>query len=261
MQNHITKENAVRKGVYLIPALFTLGNIGAGFYSIIASLNGRYVYAAWAILAAVGCDTLDGRIARLTHTTSRFGCEFDSLADSVSFAVAPAVLMYLIFLYQVNLGGVVAFLYVICGVLRLARFNAVTDNLEKQYNSGLPIPAAAGLLASLILAGCLSDSDAYIRAFPFMQNFFPILNRSIVFIMILISFLMLSQIRYNRFKNLRLTRRQPLQIFILVVVGILVIWSYPENMILILFLGYMLSGIISALLRVYRLRVKKSGNT
>ena len=147
--------SSLRKGVYVLPSLITTGGLFAGFYSVIASLRGDFFVAAVAILVANVCDILDGRIARLTHTTSRFGIEYDSLADLVAFGVAPGILVYRWALEPWgSWGWLAASLYVTCGALRLARFNIQYDSAEKRHFSGLPIPAAAEVIASTVLLYC-----------------------------------------------------------------------------------------------------------
>jgi len=137
----------MRKGIYVLPNLITLASVFAGFYSIIASLNSDYERAAWAILIASVFDALDGWVARMTHTATRFGIEMDSLADVISFGVAPAVLVYTWTLSQFGrVGWVGAFFLVACGALRLARFNVQMGSTEKKHFSWLPIPARRLLL-------------------------------------------------------------------------------------------------------------------
>ena len=141
-----------KKGVYLIPNFFTTGNVFSGFYAIIAAFNQDFLLAAIAILVATVFDALDGLIARLTRTTSRFGVEYDSLADLVSFGVAPGLLIYSWALSSYGrIGWVAAFLYVVCGTLRLARFNVQVSTVESKKFIGLPIPAAACMIATLVM--------------------------------------------------------------------------------------------------------------
>ena len=148
----LDEKKSMKKGIYILPNLFTLGNMLCGFYSIISTIEGRFHHAAVAIFIAALADGLDGKIARLTKTCSRFGVEFDSLADLVSFGVAPALLIYIWALrpYQ-RVGWLAAFLFVICGALRLARFNVQVYTSENKYFTGLPIPAAATTIASFVL--------------------------------------------------------------------------------------------------------------
>ena len=144
------KEGGFR-GVYLLPNLITTGSLFAGFYAIVAAMDGRFYAAAWAILVALILDGLDGRIARLTQSTSGFGVQYDSLADLVSFGVAPGILAYLWALKDFKqFGWAAAFLFVVCGALRLARFNVQQGSFDPRYFNGLPIPAAAMMVAATV---------------------------------------------------------------------------------------------------------------
>ncbi|MEI6080496.1 MAG: CDP-diacylglycerol--serine O-phosphatidyltransferase [bacterium] len=148
MRNKKIKDTSV----LVFPNLFTTGNLFCGFYSIINSLRGHYLMAAYFILAATLFDLVDGRVARLIKGVSDFGKEYDSLSDLVSFGVAPAILAYMSYLVDIpRLGWLAAFLYVACGALRLARFNVVYMNKDPQYFMGLPIPVAASTIAASFL--------------------------------------------------------------------------------------------------------------
>lgn len=233
----------MRKGIYFVPGIFTLGNLGLGFYSIICSIEGNFTSGAWAILLAVILDVFDGRIARLTKSTSRFGLEFDSLADSISFGLAPSILMYRAVVKEMRWGVLIAFLFVITGVLRLARFNVKATEGDIAYFDGLPIPVAGGMLASFFVL-------------PFWSREMHLFYSSVPLIMIGLSFLMVSKIKYINFKKVRLTRRQPLKI-LTIMVAALIIWFFSTRIISIIFLvyfvSYTLSGIANALWRFYRL--------
>lgn len=140
-----------RRGIYLLPNLFTTAALFAGFYAIIQAMNGRYEYSVIAIFVAMVFDGLDGRVARLTHTQSEFGAEYDSLSDMVSFGVAPALIMYEWALKDLGkLGWIAAFVYCACTALRLARFNVTIAVIDKRFFQGLPSPAAAALIAGAI---------------------------------------------------------------------------------------------------------------
>jgi CDP-diacylglycerol--serine O-phosphatidyltransferase len=236
----------MKKGIYFVPGLFTLGNAGLGFYSIIAAIERNFSSSAWSILLAIILDVFDGRIARVTRSTSRFGLEFDSLADSISFGLAPSILMYQVLLKDIRWGVLVAFLFVITGVLRLARFNIQAAEKDITYFDGLPIPVAGGMLASFLVS-------------PLWAKETHLFLGSIPPIMIVLSFLMVSKIRYVNFKKLRLTKMQPLKILIVMVVT-LVIWFFSTRIIslmfIVYFIGYALSGIVTALWRIYRLRLE-----
>src|SRR5216117_966758 len=149
----LAKNRIRRRGIYLLPNLFTTAALFAGFYAIVQAMNGRFDYAAIAIFVAMVLDGLDGRVARLTKTQSAFGAEYDSLSDMVSFGAAPALVIYEWSLKGMGrLGWVAAFVYCACAALRLARFNTNIDVVDKRYFQGLPSPAAAGLLAGLVWA-------------------------------------------------------------------------------------------------------------
>lgn len=142
-----------RKGLYVLPNLFTLAALFGGFYAIVMAINGRFDLAAWGIACAMVLDSLDGRVARMTHTQSAFGEQMDSLSDMVSFGAAPALISYIWALQGLGRWGwIAAFVYVSCAALRLARFNVNTGVVDKRYFQGLPSPAAAALLASFIYA-------------------------------------------------------------------------------------------------------------
>ncbi len=139
------------RGVYLLPNLITSGSLFGGFYAIVAAMDGRFYAAAWAILVSMILDGLDGRVARMTKTTSGFGVQYDSLADLVAFGVAPGILAYLWALKDFKqFGWAAAFLFVVCGALRLARFNVQQGSFDPRYFNGLPIPAAAMMVATTV---------------------------------------------------------------------------------------------------------------
>jgi CDP-diacylglycerol--serine O-phosphatidyltransferase len=223
--------NTIKKGIYVLPSFLTSLSMLAGFYSIVATLNGDFVNAAWAILVAGIFDGLDGRVARITHSTTRFGVEYDSLSDLVSFGIAPGVMMYWWALKPLGrLGWLAGFLYVACGAIRLARFNVQINTVESKYFQGLPIPAAAGLVATVII---------------FLTNF-EIEPRSVQIPLLLISYLlaalMVSTVKYNSFKDLQLARRKPFNALIIVVLLIVFVVSEPRIMLFSLCFAYVLSG-------------------
>ncbi|MEO5657039.1 MAG: CDP-diacylglycerol--serine O-phosphatidyltransferase [Nitrospiria bacterium] len=223
-----------RRGVYLLPNLFTTGNLLSGFYAVIAVFNADYVLAAIAILVATIFDTLDGRVARLTKTTSKFGVEYDSLADLVSFGVAPGLLIYSWALTNYGrIGWVAAFLFVACGALRLARFNVQVGTVEGRYFVGLPIPAAAGVIASTVLL-----DDHILRLGAEMK---PLL---IVVMTYILAFLMVSNIRYWSLKGMDLRHRRPFQVLVGAVLVLMVVTAAPQVMLFALFALYAASGIV-----------------
>lgn len=228
----------VRKGIYIIPSLITSGNIFCGFYALIAAYKGAYDLAALAILAAIILDGLDGRVARLANASSDFGIEYDSLADVITFGVAPAFLIYSSFLKDLErLGLLAAFLFTACGALRLARFNLQSEDTQKTDFLGLPIPAAAGLLASAALF--LVEWDGLGQKGE--QVFFLIW-------VYLLAFLMVSNIRYHSFKHLKLRKRKPFHLLVVLLLAILVVAAIPQVMLFLLFFVYALSGPVESLL-------------
>lgn len=201
-----------RRGIYLLPNLFTTAGLFAGFYAIVAAMKGTFDYAAIAIFVAMIMDSLDGRVARLTNTQSAFGAEFDSLSDMAAFGVAPALVMFSWSLNSVGkFGWLAAFIYVAAGALRLARFNTQIGIADKRYFQGLPIPAAASVLASIVWLG--------------NQTAIPGNDVGIVtaVLTILTGLLMVSNIRYHSFKQLNFKDRIPfvgILIVVLIFVGI-----------------------------------------
>jgi CDP-diacylglycerol--serine O-phosphatidyltransferase len=219
-----------RQTIFLLPGLLTTGNLLCGFYAVVLTLDGQHQWAALTLFIGMLLDMLDGKVARLTRTTTQFGVEFDSLADVVSFGVAPALLLYSWALQPLGrVGAGAAFLYVICGALRLARFNVLTGVTDRRYFIGLPIPGAAGVVASTVL-------------------FFgaPEFERSGLFVLAsgtyLIAFLMISNIRYHSFKEFNFAKRHPFGVLLVVALGILIVFAHPQTAAFLLFGGYALSG-------------------
>lgn len=221
-----------RRGIYLIPNLLTTGNLFSGFYSIIAVLNTDYLVAAVAILVAMAFDVLDGKSARLTKTTSRFGVEYDSLADLVSFGLAPGLLIYAWALSSYGrVGWVAAFLFVVCGTLRLARYNVQVASLESRHFVGLPIPAAGAVIATLVvLDHHILQMGTEIR---------PLLILGFIYIL---AFLMVSNFRYRSFKDFKLRDRKPFHVLVSAVLVLLILVAAPQILLFVLLMGYSLSG-------------------
>ncbi|WP_245613637.1 CDP-diacylglycerol--serine O-phosphatidyltransferase [Pelobacter seleniigenes] len=225
------KRENLRKGVYLLPNLITAGGIFAGFYVIIASTSGNYQRAAWFIMLAAIFDGLDGKVARLTGTASKFGVELDSLADVISFGVAPGVLLYEWALRPFGkLGWLAAFLYVICGALRLARFNVQVSTVESRRFIGLPIPAAACIVATCVLLFYELGGTGTIKMV------------SMVVLVFLLAFLMVSNIKYLSLKDPELFKRQPFMMLVLAIILLIVIVAKPEVMLFLIGMAYMVSG-------------------
>jgi len=233
----LQKEN-LRRGVFLLPNLLTTGGLFSGFYSIVATMNGDYLLAAWFVLIAAIFDGLDGKVARMTNTTSKFGVEYDSLADLVAFGVAPGLMMYSWALKPFGkFGWLAAFLYVVCGALRLARFNVQINTVESKRFVGLPIPAAAGMAASLVIF------------FFHMGGTGEIKKVSVLLLIYVLAALMVSNIRYYAFKDPELFRRQPFGFLVLAIIFIIVIVAAPEIMIFAMACTFVSSGPIGFLLK------------
>jgi CDP-diacylglycerol--serine O-phosphatidyltransferase len=261
--------------IYFLPNLMTAGNLFCGFVAVIKCIQARllsdagifasvhggetpsqyYVQAVWFILAAVVFDSLDGRLARMGGRTSLFGAEFDSLADVVSFGIAPALMVFFLILapkegYQWfrELGWFIAFIYLLCGAIRLARFNVITNPLlqraEHESNKdflGLPVPAAAGAVASLVLFLLFMAKNE--RELQQTTLALPIL-------LILISFLMVSTIRYPSFKTVDWQTKTRLWSFIVFLIVAALVWKLHEVSLLVVFLGYISFGIVRHLRRI-----------
>lgn len=224
--------------IYVLPNLITTGNILFGFYATIASIKGDFLYAAYAIVAAAFFDQMDGRMARLTRSTSKFGAEYDSLCDLVSFGMAPAILLYQWALHPFGrLGWVICFLYVACGALRLARFNVQAHVVEKNYFQGLPIPMAAGIVASSVPAFLDLGLE-------------PTGNVGLLAMTALLALVMVSTFRYRSFKDLDLKERLPFS-YLVVGVGVLVVVALrPEVMLFALFMSYATLGAVFGIFRL-----------
>lgn len=227
---------SLRKGVYILPNLFTTGCLFAGFYGIVATMGGEYLTAAWFILVAAIFDGLDGKVARLTGTTSKFGVEYDSLADLVAFGVSPGLLMFAWALKPFGkLGWLAAFLYVVCCALRLARFNVQVATVESKRFVGLPTPAAAGMVASCVLIFYELGGSGTIQKI------------SVLVLIYVLAMLMVSNFRYYSFKDPELFKRQPFWILVILIFLIIVIVAKPQISLFTLAFAYMISGPIGYL--------------
>ena len=186
-EKRMDMERLKKTGAVVLPSIFTIANMAFGFFSIISASERNYVLAGWFILMSYVMDMLDGRIARLVHGESSFGVEIDSLSDWMSFGIAPAYLMYNFVLKDYGFWGCpVAFLYILCGALRLARFNvkAHFGGSSKVYFQGLPIPAAAGILASFVLAYSMLEAQGSVRSIKVIMDQMPFIYGITPFIMI-----------------------------------------------------------------------------
>jgi len=228
-------QSVKRRGIYLLPNLFTTGNLFAGFYAIISAMNERFEIAAIAIFVAMILDGFDGRIARLTNTQSAFGAEYDSLADMVAFGLAPAILAYKWALLELGgLGIAISFLYAACGALRLARFNVQIGTVDKSWFIGLASPAAAAVVAAVVWS--LRDFGVLGVSMP---KFFVLLFAMLVAVT---GLLMVSNIKYHSFKSLDLRGRVPFVFILVVVLAVAVIFSDPPRVLLMISLGYAATG-------------------
>ncbi len=228
-------EKAKARGIYLLPNLFTAAGLFAGFYSIVAALKGYFDTAAHAIFIAMVMDALDGRVARLTNTQTAFGSEFDSLADIVSFGVAPALVVYSWSLSSLGkIGWLGAFLFAACGAMRLARFNTQVS-ADKNYFQGLPIPGAAAVLASFVWLWY--DYTAQGLWFQVLM----------LIITAVLALMMVSNIRFHSFKNINFKNKVPFIGILIVVLGLICIALNPPAMLFIVFAGYAISGPIFTL--------------
>ncbi len=223
------------RGIYLLPNLFTTGALFSGFYAIVAGMHAKFEIAAIAIFVAMIFDGLDGRVARLTNTQSKFGAEYDSLSDMVSFGVAPALVMFSWALNELGkFGWAVAFIYVACAALRLARFNTQIETADKNYFSGLASPAAAAVVAATVWV-CAGEG--------WVDGQLPIgLSLAAGVLTAVVGFLMISSIKYHSFKGLNLRGRVPFVALLLVVVGFGIFMVGQERALLFGFLVYALSG-------------------
>jgi CDP-diacylglycerol--serine O-phosphatidyltransferase len=271
------KKRRLRKGMYILPSIFTAANIGAGYYAITQTLQGlsqslqsnltessrHFDLAALAIGVAVVADGLDGRIARLTNTTSDFGREFDSLADVITFGLAPALLAWVwgfrllpddasypeLHIRLVQLGVIATFIFLVAGASRLARFNIQANpqpsnpgKPDRKYFVGMPIPAGAGVLASVVHF----RSGQPLTIWWVAPVWF--------FLIVVVALLMVSTWRFYSFKDLNLRNRHRFQTLILVCGVVALIWFFSQYVLLIIGISYMSSGILTRFLYILRRR-------
>ena len=246
------KQVLKRGGRVLAPSLFTLGNMACGFYALLSSVRGEFVASATAIVAGMVFDALDGRVARLVNGESSFGVEFDSMADFLTFGIAPAHMMYAFILKDYGAWGYpIAFLYALCGGLRLARFNAVAHDGQgsKTHFSGLPIPGGAGFLSSFVLLYQIIEEGRPAGTWKFLMDQIPFLYGLAPVMVIVIALLMVSTIPYPTFKQSAVLRPKSLPaILVLLSVGLLIFY-YPLMVLFLVFFFYALLGPVSWLAR------------
>lgn len=240
----VEKQHLKRPGIYLLPNLLTTAGLFAGFYAVIASMNNHFEPAAIAVFVAMICDGLDGRVARMTNTQSAFGAEYDSMADMVSFGMAPALIAYNWGLTELGkVGWLAAFIYCAAAALRLARFNTQVGVADKRYFQGLASPAAAALIAGMVWIGSMYQIDG---------------NDISIMVAVLTTcagLLMVSNFRYHSFKEVDWRSRVTF-LTILLIVGVFVVVSVEPALVLFAaFLGYAASGPV---ITVYSVRKLKS---
>ena len=242
----------MRKGIYILPNLITLSSMFFGFYSIVASLNADFERAAWAIMIASIFDVLDGWVARMTHTATRFGIEIDSLSDVISFGVAPGVLVYTWTLFSFGkLGWLGSFFLVACAALRLARFNIQMGGAEKKHFTGLPTPAAAGVIATTVLAyedviGILENLDLAWLAEAVGKDYW------VLALTFLLAGLMVSNITYHSLKEANLKERRPFGILVFIAAFLAVVAYHPALVLFLVSISYVALGLAEALYRLFR---------
>lgn len=233
-----------RRGIYLLPNLFTIAGLFAGFYAIVSAMEGYFSNAAISIFIAMIMDFFDGRVARLTNTQSAFGAELDSLSDMVSFGVAPALVVYSWSLESLGkLGWLAAFIFAAAGALRLARFN--TQAMDKRYFQGLPIPAAAGILAGMVWLSVDSGIPG------------EVVDMTAAVLAILAAILMVSNVRYYSFKEIDLKGRVPFVAILLVVLAFVGISLDPPKILFLIFFCYGISGPILTLWALHKKRSQR----
>lgn len=244
----------MRKGIYILPNLITLSSMFAGFYSIVASFNGDFERAAWAILIASIFDVLDGWVARVTHTATRFGIEMDSLADVISFGVAPGILAYTWTLSSFGkIGWLGSFFLVACAALRLARFNVQMGSAEKKHFTGLPTPASALVIATTVLAyeeivGILERLNLVRLADAVVKDYW------VLALTFLLAGLMVSNITYHSLKEANLKERRPFGILVVIAAFLAVVAYHPALVLFLVSVSYVAVGIAEALYQLLRRR-------
>jgi len=233
----------MKKGIYILPNGLTLCAMFFGFYSILSAIKGNYVHAAWAIMIATVFDGLDGWAARLTHSTTRFGIELDSLSDLVAFGVAPAVIVYKWSISPFGrIGTAVAFLFAACGALRLARYNVQMGSTESKAFTGMPIPGAASVLASLVI---------------FYYEFWdspPDKNIFVLLLTICLALLMVSTLKFHGLKEIDFSKRKPFWILVAFVLIIAVMVIHPAIAMFVFAMIYLAEGLLENIYLYYRKR-------
>lgn len=234
-----------RRGIYILPNLFTTAALFSGFFAIVQAMNGKFEAAAVAIFIAMVFDGLDGRVARLTNTQSAFGAEYDSLSDMVSFGAAPALVVYVWALKDMGkLGWIAAFIYCAGAALRLARFNTNIEVVDKRYFQGLPSPAAAALVAGLVWVMIDNEWTGFeARWFACVLTIFAGVT-------------MVTNLRFWSGKDINLRKSVPFMMVVAFALGFALVSSYPPGVLFAMFLVYALSGYVIGLLHWLERRKK-----
>ena len=237
-------KKVLRRGVYLLPNLFTLAALFSGFYGIIAGMSGNFNEAGWAIFIAGICDGLDGRIARLTNTQSAFGAEFDSLSDMVSFGMAPALIIFTYALAPLGqIGWAASFMFMSCAALRLARYNVQLGTVNKRFFLGLQSPVAAGVVIGIPWVG-----------FHYGVEITRGVSYASAFLTVLSGLFMISNYKYFSFKELNFKGTVPYMVFVLTIVLLVVIAQNPQETLWLICITYAMSGPI---VWVYKKQIKE----
>lgn len=237
-------KKVLRRGVYLLPNLFTLAALFSGFYGIIAGMSGNFNEAGWAIFIAGICDGLDGRIARLTNTQSAFGAEFDSLSDMVSFGMAPALIIFTYALAPLGqIGWAASFMFMSCAALRLARYNVQLGTVNKRFFLGLQSPVAAGVVIGIPWVG-----------FHYGVEITQGVSYASAFLTVLSGLFMISNYKYFSFKELNFKGTVPYMVFVLTIVLLVVIAQNPQETLWLICITYAISGPI---VWVYKKQIKE----
>lgn len=234
------------RGIYLLPNLMTTAALFAGFYAIVAAMQGRFEIAAIAVFVAMVADGLDGRLARLTKTQTAFGAEFDSLSDMVAFAVAPSLMVYSWALSGLGKAGwLVAFVYTAATAMRLARFNTQSVDQDRSYFQGLPCPSAAAVLAGLVWLGCVYEVPGPLLAIP------------LAIVTCLVAGLMVSRIRYYSFKKVDFKGKIPFFAAFGMVLLLVAVAMNPPQVLAGVFVVYVLSGPLVTLWQMRRMKRRR----
>lgn len=234
------------RGIYLLPNLFTTAALFCGFYAVLAAMNGRFEQAAVAIFVAMVLDGLDGRVARLTHTQTAFGAEYDSLSDMVAFGLAPSLVMYVWSLQGLGkFGWLAAFVYIAAAALRLARFNTQVGTADKRFFQGLPSPAAAAIIAGFVWVAV--DNDINGEGLSYIAGVLTVVA----------GLLMVSNVRFNSFKEIDFRGKVPFFVVVVVMLGFAVFLLQPPLVLFLLFFSYAVSGPVLTLIHLRRRKAER----